>query len=527
MSTATVGNSGESSAALDRRRAALASLRPAEPFDALIVGGGIVGAGVARDAAMRGLRVAIVDQHDFAFGTSSRSSRLLHGGLRYLAQGRVALVREASLEKRVVTRIAPHLSQPLAFVFPAYNDAQVPLWKLRIGVHLYDLLCSGRNLGRASSLKPAATAAKLPGIDIDGLTGAVRYYDALTNDARLVLDTLSSAARAGASLVNYVRLEHPEHADGLWTCTVRDTLHPNGESSEVRARMVVNAAGPWADLLKHSRVKLRRTKGVHIVINRSRLPVQDAVVLTEGSRILFVIPWGDRVILGTTDTDFAGLAEDVRTDREDIDYILRVTDEVFPGAHLTDADVISYWAGLRPLIASADGKPSDISRSHEIRRPREAWLDVAGGKLTTYRLMGEQAVDRIVDELKAQKRVKHCRTGDEPLLPPGDPALSFSGVVPPPVSREAVEHYCEREWAQHLDDVMLRRSSWGYYEPDLTGIAERVAGWMAERLGWDAARVTQEMARFAAVPVRPAQAPTTVAETIRAATTEPPTPAVA
>ena len=168
-----------------------------QPLDILIVGGGIVGSGVARDAAMRGLRVGLVEQHDFAFGTSSRSSRLLHGGLRYLAQGRIGLVREASLEKRVLSKIAPHLAQPLPFIFPTYRGTEWVLWKLRIGVKIYDLLCSGKNLGKSSSMNADETHRELPKLDTDKLTGAVRYFDGLTNDARLVLDTLRSARKAG------------------------------------------------------------------------------------------------------------------------------------------------------------------------------------------------------------------------------------------------------------------------------------------------------------------------------------------
>src|ERR1041385_7691907 len=176
-----------------------------EALDVLVVGGGIVGAGIARDAAMRGLRVGLVEQHDFAFGTSSRSSRLLHGGLRYLAQGRLGLVREASVEKAILHRIAPHLCQPLPFIFPAYRDTQWPLWQLRLGVKLYDLLCSGKNLGKSSFFSRAEVLDRLPELQPKGLTGAVRYFDALTNDARLVIDTLTSAACHGALLVNYVR----------------------------------------------------------------------------------------------------------------------------------------------------------------------------------------------------------------------------------------------------------------------------------------------------------------------------------
>lgn len=462
--------------------------------DVLVIGGGIVGAGVARDAAMRGLRTALIEQHDFAFGTSSRSSRLLHGGLRYLAQGRIGLVREASIEKLVVQTIAPHLGEPLPFVFPTYRCppwATWALWKLRIGVKLYDLLCSRRNFGRSSAMDAAETAAYLPGVRTQELTGAVRYYDGLTNDARLVIDTIRSAERAGAKVLNYCRVEDAQPNGPNWRCTLRDVL--TDKTCEVTARAVVNATGPWAEQFKASSIRLRATKGVHLVIDRRRLPVPDAVVMTEGSRILFAIPWGERVILGTTDTDYRGPIEAVRTEPEDVRYVLEIVNRSFPPAALTAADVISSWAGLRPLIADPSGKPSDISRAHEIRTPAPGWWDVAGGKLTTYRLMAEQTVDGIERVLRGG--VSHSRTADEPLLPAAE-VNGLSGILPPPVSRSAVEHYCREEWAVHLDDLMIRRTSWHYYHRDAARIAEQVAGWMAEICGWDASRQEEEWRRY-------------------------------
>jgi glycerol-3-phosphate dehydrogenase len=211
-------------------------------LDVLIVGGGIVGAGVARDAAMRGLRTGLVEQFDFASGTSSRSSRLLHGGMRYLAQGRLALVREASREKTVLGRIAPHLAQPLAFIFPTRKGGTWSHWKLSLGVKLYDLLCGMRNFGRSSSLSRRETLQLLPALETRNLTGGVRYFDALTNDARLVLDTLRSAARNGAALCNYVRLLGAEQHGGAWRCDLQDG--ETGETLIVRTRCVVNAPGP-------------------------------------------------------------------------------------------------------------------------------------------------------------------------------------------------------------------------------------------------------------------------------------------
>src|SRR3954464_11326701 len=218
---------------------------PDLPVDVLIVGGGIVGAGVARDAAMRGLSTVLVDRYDFAFGTSSRSSRLLHGGLRYLAQGRVGLVREASHEKMTLARIAPHLAQPLPFLFPTFKGSGWARWKLRLGVKMYDLLSGKSNLRKSGGLSQAGMLEFLPALKNEGLTGGVRYFDGFTNDARLVIDTLRSAAAAGATLLNYTALERAERKNDLWHCTLRD--RESNQTFDVVTKIVINAAGAWAD----------------------------------------------------------------------------------------------------------------------------------------------------------------------------------------------------------------------------------------------------------------------------------------
>jgi len=478
---------------LAQRRAVTAQQFTDGVLDVLVVGGGIVGAGILRDAAMRGLRGGLIEQSDLAFGTSSRSSRLLHGGLRYLAQGRLGLVYEASREKRVLHRIAPHLAAPLPFLFPTYSGTSWPRWQLRIGVKIYDLLCGGRNLGQSQGLSPAEMVDRLPQVDPRGLTGGVRYFDGLTNDARLVIDTLRSASRHGGPVWNYARLVSAQRQTDHWTCEVHDAL--SDRSVTLSARCVVNATGPWSSSVPHSSIALRLTKGVHLVIDRSRLNVPDAVVMTDGPRILFAIPWGERVILGTTDTDYGGALDDVRASPEDVDEVLSVVNRAFPPAEITRDDVLSTWAGLRPLIADPGGQPSDISRRHEIRMPQPGWLDVAGGKLTTYRHIAQQAVDRLVQHLG--RDVAPCRTADEPLLESGaavDPG--GSAIVPPPVEERLVWEFCQRQWAVHLDDVLLRRTSWHYYRHDAAAVAQQVAGWMAAIFGWDAARRDSELARY-------------------------------
>ena len=470
----------------------------AAPLDVLVVGGGIVGSGVARDAAQRGLKTGLLDQHDFASGTSSRSSRLLHGGLRYLEQGRVRLVREASHEKKTIHRIAPHLAEPLGFVFPSYRGEGRPMWQLRIGVKLYDLLCGSGNFQPSRGFSRAETQQMLPALDPEKLAGSVRYFDALTNDARLVLDTLRSAGRHGAALANYARFQDARRTDDGWTCDVLDVV--TGATHTLRARTIVNATGPWADHVPHSAVKLRLSKGIHIVIDRRRLPVPSAVVITEGKRILFVLPWGERVIIGTTDTDYRGKPENVQVDADDVAYVLRTVNEFFPSVALRDTDIVSSWAGLRPLIANPDGSPSDISREHQIKTPEPGWWDIAGGKLTTYRLMAEQAVDQIVRHLGAS--AQPCRTATEPLLP-ADEAGRFSGILPAPFSREAVEHYVRHEWALTLEDLLVRRSGWFYYDRWSPATIEQAADWMADAAGWTPDRRRAEVEAFQAT-ARPA-----------------------
>jgi glycerol-3-phosphate dehydrogenase len=498
-----------------------------QELDVLIVGGGIVGAGVARDAAMRGLRVGLVEQHDFAFGTSSRTSRLLHGGLRYLAQGRIGLVHEASTEKRILHQIAPHLAQPLPFVFPAYRRTDWPLWQLRLGVKIYDLLCHGRNLGSSSTMTAGHLLAHFPGLNPYDLVGAVRYFDGLTNDARLVLDTLRSAERHGARIVNYLRFENAESRKSGWECRLTDGLMNN--TFKVQTRAVINATGPWSATVPFSSVRLRLTKGIHLVIDAARLSVSEALVMSENKRILFVIPWGERVIVGTTDTDYAGPLDEIYADADDVRYVLDVTNHAFPEARLSPQDVIGTWAGLRPLIAAKGGGPSDISRVHQISQPHPGWLDVAGGKLTTYRLIAEQTVDRLLIFLG--RRGQSCRTAEEPLLtfesggqaflpvkeetdknvyPPEvpmgtipfsvrenrDSLQQVSGILPPPRDREIVAFYCRNEWAVHLDDIMIRRTSWHYESRSPEEGAPLVAAWMAEELDWDAARQDAELGRY-------------------------------
>jgi glycerol-3-phosphate dehydrogenase len=319
----------------------------------------------------------------------------------------------------------------------------------------------------------------------------VRYFDAITNDARLVIDTLRSSARHGATVCNDLQLVDAKLDNGAWRCELHDA--EAGQSVAVHTRSIVNATGPWSDRLPQSTTSLRLTKGVHLVVDRARLPVPEAVVMAEGDRILFSIPWGERVILGTTDTDYDGDIACPTCDEQDMSYVLGVANETFPEARLAPADVISTWAGLRPLVADPHGRPSDISRRHEVTMSHAGWWDVTGGKLTTYRLMAEETVDQISHFLSGRTAV--CATAEEPLLPDGDAALGAS-VMPPAVEASVVVEACRNEWARRLDDVMIRRTSWRYYHREHESLAATVADWMAAELSWSEATKAAELERY-------------------------------
>jgi glycerol-3-phosphate dehydrogenase len=306
-----------------------------------------------------------------------------------------------------------------------------------------------------------------------------------------VIDTIRSAARYGAAALNYVRLVNAIADSEGWRCELMDA--ETNRSCVVRAKTIVNATGPWSDRLPQSKTSLRLTKGVHLIVDRDRLPVPDAVVMAEGERILFAIPWGERVILGTTDTDYDGPLDNPVCEEADTRYVLDVVNGAFPRIRLSAADIVSTWAGLRPLVADAHGKPSDISRRHAVTMSWPGWWDITGGKLTTYRLMAEEAVDSIATNI-GRGGVK-CRTAAQPLLAPSEIGIG-SGILPPPVANSVVEHCCTREWARQLDDVMIRRTSWRYYHRDHLTIAERTAHAMAVPLGWDETTIQTQIARY-------------------------------
>lgn len=391
---------------MERREVALARLA-AESFDLLVIGGGITGAGVALDAAARGMRVALVERADYASGTSSRSTKLVHGGVRYLAQRDIGLVREALMERQVLLRVAPHLVHPQPFVLPLYRGQHVPgLMAPAVatraltaaGLAAYDMLAGTRGLQRRRSLGRLGTRGLVPLLQPEGLRGAFLYYDARTDDVRLVLAVLGAAHVRGAAVANHAEVVGFEHDGGrVAGAHVRDRL--GGRDLLVRATRIVNATGAWsgnvAALDGQSARPLRLSKGAHLVIDRASLPLGSvAVVLpaTADGRVAFAVSWGDNVLLGTTDTPYDGDPAAVQPEPEDVAALLGDANR-FLSVQLRRSDVISAFAGLRPLVASNAATTATTSREHAVVVTRSGLVTVSGGKLTTYRRMARDCVD--------------------------------------------------------------------------------------------------------------------------------------
>ncbi len=413
-------------------------------YDILIVGGGITGAGIARDASMRGYSVALIDKGDFAIGTSSKSSKLVHGGVRYLELFEFGLVFEASRERRTLWQIAPHLAQPLPFLFPVYRDARWPAWMINLGLWMYDGLSLFRNFKRHAMFSNQEIARRMPGIDVRNINGGAYYYDGQVDDARLTLETIRTAHRHGATIASYVQVDELLKKDGkVVGVKAHDTLR--GEQVEIHARVVVNATGPWADTLlclddPHSSQRMRPTKGVHLFVPREKIGGDSAVAFPAHSdgRLMFVIPWGKFSIIGTTDTDYTGDYERVYADAADVDYVIAAAQHAFPGAPLQKSDVISTYAGLRPLVMQQGKSATKTSREHEIWKTSSGLVTIAGGKLTTYRSMAEELVNVVAKQLRAEFNIapkQPCMTARVPLVDVEAATISPDGLPP-----EVIEH---------------------------------------------------------------------------------------
>ncbi len=507
-----------------------------EDFDVVVVGGGITGAGVALDAASRGLRTALVERGDFASGTSSKSSKLIHGGLRYLQQGEVGLVYEALAERQRLRRNAPHLVRVLPFMIPILTRDGVVSAKIARALGLamwgYDLT-GGIRIGKRHERMPIAEAlAHLPTMPPERLASAYLYYDARADDARLCLTVARTAAAHGAVVVNYatvtgIRKDPHGAVAGV-------TIEADGASIDVRAPVVVNAAGVWSDELRaldegtHP-MSIRPAKGIHITVPWTKVRNDIAVVIPvpKDRRSLFVVPWGELTYVGTTDTDYEGSLDDPQCTPDDIAYILRALNRSVTTG-ITEADIVGTWAGLRPLVSQAGGRTADLSRRHRVTASPSRVVTVTGGKLTTYRKMAADTVDDVMEMLEREGRSRTkglALLGAQGFVEPSDgaaiaahlagryggespavealfdedPALA-DPLVPglPYLAAEAV-YAVRHEMAVTLDDVLSRRTRARLLARDASvTAAPAVARLLGRELGWDDAECDRQAKIYAA-----------------------------
>ncbi|HET9256215.1 MAG TPA: glycerol-3-phosphate dehydrogenase/oxidase [Pseudonocardiaceae bacterium] len=514
-----------------------------ERFDVVVIGGGVVGSGAALDAATRGLAVALVEARDLASGTSSRSSKLFHGGLRYLEQLEFGLVREALHERELMlTRLAPHLVKPVSFLYPLTHR----IWErpyVAAGLALYQTLGGTRSVPGQRHLTRAGALRLAPGLRRDGLVGGVHYYDAIADDARHTMTLARTAAQSGAvvrsstQVIGFLR-----EADRICGVRVRDC--ETGEETDIEAHAVLNCTGVWADEIQRlsggrGRFRIRASKGVHIVVPRDRIISETGLILRTAASVLFVIPWRNHWIIGTTDTGWnLDLAHPAAT-RADIDYLLRTVNAVL-ATPLDDADIEGVYAGLRPLLAGENEETSRLSREHAVARVAPGLVAIAGGKYTTYRVMAADAVNAAVPDLPG--RVASSITDKVPLLGAdgyhalvnqADTLAARYGLHPyrlrhlldrygsavhqvlalaadrpdllaplpeaPDYLRVEVVHAASHEGALHLEDVLTRRTRISIEYPHRgEACAAEVAGLMGEVLNWTAAARDREVRLYLA-----------------------------
>lgn len=529
-----------------RARTAVVDEISGQTFDLVVVGGGVNGAGVAHDASLRGLRVLLLEQRDLAFGTSSRSSKLIHGGLRYLEHYQFRLVFEGTNERAALRRVAPHLVRPLMFALPVYEGARFPLWMMDVGLWMYDSLSLFKVEKRHITLRsPKRMLEREPLLTPKGLTGGIIYYDCMTDDARITLENAMAASQLGSPVVTQAKvvgIDQIGDDDELAEVTFEDL--PGKRTITVKAKGVVNCTGVWTDSVREMAnvdgTVIRPTKGVHLVLRSERLPIAHAngLLAPQDGRVFFAIPWSGRTVLGTTDTDFEGDPEKIDVNMSDVEYLLAAANHYFPEQKLTPEDVISAWAGLRPLIAIDTESASDVPREHKLYRDGKM-VTVAGGKLTTYRRMAAETVDAAVKAVNikcpgsstAKSKLPGARGLDKDFdalaaelakeadLPEdvavrlanvygsravevaerasADPSLKERVSPDRDVIMAEVVHAVERELALSVEDVLIRRTSLALTAEDQAlGVADRVADVMAERLDWTVPQKERSLEQF-------------------------------
>lgn len=504
-----------------------------ESWDLIVVGGGITGAAAARDAALRGLRVVMLEQFDLAYGTSSRSSRLVHGGLRYLESFELSLVHEGLVERRRLFDSAPGLTQPVQFIYPVYRGDPDPIWKVSLGTWAYDALAGRYGIGRRQLLAPADVARAEPALRREGMEGAICYYDGATHDARLTVSVAISAARAGAVILTRTRVAGLRRKDDgrVHGVEVEDGI--DGSTFSVDAGAVALCTGPWQDLHADIPPIIRTARGTHISVPAVCAPVHHFIALhsPRDGRLTFALPHGEYTVFGTTDDDDPVDPGAVAPQSADVDYLLANANAAFPNCRLARQDVRGVWAGLRPLIADPEhDDPDELSRRHQVVAGGPGLWILAGGKLTTHRRMAEDLLDAVIEGSPGLE-AEPCSTADEVLLPGdlehGRGMLRQVGVGAPELEglvfsygarleqlaervaaavesgqevgqalfTTAVHLAAEEEWALSLDDVLLRRILPGPL--DLRMCLDQIpaaAEALAPLLAWDDAQTGEQIA---------------------------------
>ena len=521
-------------------RSAAIGVLSSDVFDIVVIGGGITGAGIAREAALAQQRVALLERDDFASGTSSRSSRLVHGGVRYLEHGHLSLVFESSRERHLLMSLAPHLVRPLAFTWPVYRGARVPRWKVRAGLTLYDVLSMFRHTQRHRALSARDVMAAEPALNRDGLLGGARYWDAATDDTRLTLANALAAREAGAVVLNHIAVTGGLRTQGnarLHGVRAHDAL--SGAEFDVRARVVVNATGPWSDATaaltgESNMPSVLGSAGAHIAVPRQRLGNHEAVTMVSpiDGRVTFALPAGAHAIIGTTERVARVGPDAIRASELDVQYLLGTVNALFPNAQLVLDDVVAAWAGIRPLATSRAGThgANSASREHAIMTRDDGLVSVTGGKLTTYRAMAADVLSRIAapssesrsallpggdfdsrDRLlhDARETVHDAAVAERLVHGYGsrwrsvwsyaqrDAMLKHRLVDDLPYLLAEVPYAVERELACTLSDVLIRRTHVAFETRDNgRGAARRIAPLMAALLQWSVSDVEHQLSAY-------------------------------
>lgn len=531
----------------DRTRALNLRRLTREQFDLLIIGGGITGAAISRDAAMRGMKTALIEKGDFAAGTSSKSSKMIHGGLRYLKQMDIDLVKESLAEREKLLKLAPHLVQSVPFLIPTFTGL-IERIEMRMGLIGYDLLKRDSSIGRHRHLSIEEVRQAEPLLHSEKLSGGFIYYDCLVNDARLTLATIKSSHEHGAVAANYVRaIGFEDDSGSLCRVTFCDELSRN--EGEIGARVVAIAAGPWTDEIFHlpdrSVPLLRPTKGIHMVVPRNRLCVNHVVVLpTPDKRIIFAVPREDFTYVGTTDTDYTGSLETVPVDSGEVGYLLNTLNHFFPSTQLTPEDIVSTWAGLRPLL-NQEREPSKMRRDYQMFFNEDGVAAIVGGKLTIHRAMAANLLDQMLQSYahRLPQSFHTCQT-DTARLTGGEMAefgdylraqtlglvnrwklapktaarlvgsygrnhldilaigVHHRKLLEPlipgfPVLKAEVVYAVEDEMALTLEDFMSRRTDLMHFDNQRgIQVVETIARLMGHLLGWTRRRRKAEIKRY-------------------------------